>query len=59
MASTPPTRAVASTRPWNSEPTMLSCMKLPPGRSRPNAAHCAMRAEVPVPQGERSMALSP
>ena len=38
---------------------MLSCTKLSPTFSLPLAASCAMRAEVPVPQGERSIALSP
>ena len=42
-----------------SEPMMLSCTKSSPGLSRPFAAHWARRAEVPVPQGDRSMAFSP
>jgi hypothetical protein len=49
----------ASTRPSNSEPMMLSCTKSSPILSRPLPASCAMRAEVPVPHGERSIALSP
>lgn len=36
-----------------------SWMNASPTFRRPFAIHCAMRAEVPVPQGARSMALSP
>jgi hypothetical protein len=38
---------------------MLSWTKRSPVRRRPLAWSWAMRAEVPVPQGLRSMALSP
>ena len=38
---------------------MLSCTNSSPGASLPVAAHCAIRAELPVPQGERSSAPEP
>ena len=59
MPSWSPTLAAASTRPLNIEPMIDSWMKSSPTLSLPLADHCAMRAEVPVPQGERSIALSP
>lgn len=59
MASRPVTWATASTRPLKIEPMMDSWWNASPGFSFPLAASCPMRAEVPVPQGLRSMALSP
>ncbi len=59
MASWLPTLVRPSMRPTNVEPMMLSCTKSSPSFSAPRATRCAMRAEVPVPQGERSIALSP
>ena len=38
---------------------MLSWMNSSPTLSLPLAASCAIRAEVPVPHGLRSIALSP
>ncbi len=38
------------------EPMMLSCTKSSPTLNSPRAASWGMRAEVPVPQGLRSMA---
>ena len=34
-------------------------LRLLEARNSPRAAFCAIRAEVPVPQGERSIAFSP
>ena len=59
MAGLLPTLVSFSTRPWNNEPMIDSCTKASPSFSLPLAWSCAMRAEVPVPQGERSIALSP
>ena len=59
IASRLATVVAASTRPLNRDPMMDSCTNLSPTLSFPLAASCAMRAEVPVPQGERSIALSP
>src|SRR5918993_1372485 len=59
IASRSPTLARPSMRPTKVDPMMLSCTNSSPSLNRPRAARCAMRAEVPVPQGERSMALSP
>ena len=52
-------RGGLSTRPSNKVPMMLSCTKSSPTFRRPLATRCAMRAEVPVPHGLRSIALSP
>ena len=41
-------------RPMNSVPMMLSCTKVSPSASSPRACSTASRAEVPVPQGDRS-----
>jgi hypothetical protein len=54
-----PTRAAASIRPSNRLPMMLSCTNASPTSSLPRAASWAIRAEVPVPQGLRSIALAP
>ena len=54
-----PTDVICSTRPRNNEPMMLSWMNSSPSLRRPVAAQCAIRAEVPVPQGDRSIAFSP
>jgi len=54
-----PMAASDSTRPVNRLPMMLSCTKRSPSPRSPRATSWAMRAEVPVPQGERSMAWSP
>ena len=54
-----PTLALASTRPWNRLPMIDSWTNSSPTLSSPRAAFCAIRADVPVPQGERSIAFSP
>ena len=59
IAACSPTAAALSTRPSNRLPMMLSCTNSSPIASRPRAASCAMRAEVPVPHGLRSIAFSP
>jgi hypothetical protein len=59
IAGLPATVVAASTRPRNSEPMSDSWTNASPTARRPLAASCANRAEVPVPQGERSIALSP
>ena len=53
-AERPATSASPTTRPWNSEPTMLRCRSGSPRGSPPDASSSASRAEVPLPHGERS-----
>ena len=59
IAAYSPTFAAASTRPKNKLPMIDSWMKSSPTYNTPRAADWAMRADVPVPQGERSIAFSP
>ena len=54
MAGMSPTCAVPSTVPMNSVPSTDSCTNRSPSPIWPRACITASRAQVPVPQGERS-----
>jgi hypothetical protein len=59
IACLSPIVVVDSTLPVNTEPIMLSCKKGTPCFNLPFACQWASLAEVPVPQGDLSIALSP
>ena len=54
IAGRPPTVVSAAIRPVKRVPITDSLTKLSPTASSPRACSCASRADVPVPQGERS-----